>query len=391
METDNKTSDSLVQAASKQSFPLDVVVDCPIELLELDRNNPRLMTGTNYQLDSEIDLIKVICSISDVRELVISICDNGYLNLEPLIIYSETGTSPYQVLEGNRRLTAIKLIRSPELASAAGMNIPSVKPEVLRSTDQVKVFRVADPADARAFIGFKHINGPQRWDAYAKARFATDWYKSELENGVTIDDIATRLGDNHNTIRSIVSSLLLLDQAREEQVYSIDDRTNPGRFAFSHLYTALGRPEYRDFLGLELGWDKNPSASPVSSEKLEALGEMLTFVYGSKSSNVAAKVKSQNPDLKNLGKVLANDVALAKLRSGAALDIAFEETLPPSKVLADAMVAANLQLKRAIELASKVNPADINETTAAIAKEINAQARILSLFVNEVRSGDVAK
>ncbi|MFK5668003.1 hypothetical protein ACI2OW_19115 [Pseudomonas shirazica] len=84
-------------------------------------------------------------------------------------------------------------------------------------------------------------------------------------------------------------------------------------------------------------------------------------------------------------------MALAKLRSGAALDIAFEETLPPSKVLADAMIAANLQLKRAIDLASKVNPADINETTAVIAKEISAQARILSLFVTEMRGGDVAK
>ncbi len=134
MSTDNKTSSSEADKPSKQVFPLGDVTDCPINLLELDKNNPRLMTGTNYQIESEVDLVKVICSISDVRELVISICDNGYLNLEPLIIYSKDGKPPFQVLEGNRRLTAIKLIRNNELASAVGMSIPTVREPLIYST-----------------------------------------------------------------------------------------------------------------------------------------------------------------------------------------------------------------------------------------------------------------
>lgn len=387
--TEEQQPDDVVKTPA-MNIPLSEVVDCPIELLELDRDNPRLMTGTEYHFENENDVIRAIFSIADVSELIISICDNKYLNLEPLIIYSDSGKPPYTVLEGNRRLTAIKLIRNSSLAESLGVKLPTVTQEVLDSTDAIKVFRVATHEDARAFIGFKHINGPQRWDAYAKARFATEWYKSEHDSGITIDDIATKLGDNHNTIRSLVSSLLLLDQAEESGVYNINDRTNPGRFAFSHLYTALGRPEYREFLGLELGWDKNPSAVPIPPEKLPVLGEMLTFVYGSKSANIAAKVKSQNPDLKNLGKVLANDVALTKLRSGAELYIAFEDTLPPSRVLADAMTAAHLQLVKAIELASKVDAKDITESTVSIVKEITTQAKILSLYVNDARNNSAS-
>ncbi|HBN8341744.1 TPA: hypothetical protein L3704_001122 [Pseudomonas aeruginosa] len=373
------------------NFPLEEVFECSVEHLNLDLKNPRLITGTEYSYNSEVDLIKLICSISDVRELIISISDNGYLNLEPLIIYSESGGPPFVVLEGNRRLTAIKLLRNPALAAEVGISISHVSQRVIETTERVKVYRVADPADARAFIGFKHINGPQRWDAYAKARFATDWYKEGRETGVTVDSIAIKLGDNHNTIRSLVSSLLLLDQAEESEVYSISDKANPGRFAFSHLYTALGRPEYRDFLGLELGWDKDPSLTPVSEEKLGALGEMLTFIYGSKKDGIPAKVRSQNPDLKNLGKVLANDVALEKLRNGVALDDAFEETLPPSQILIDAMVSAHIQLKRAIELASRVEADQITDATISIAKEIIAQSKILGLYISDMRSGDGPK
>lgn len=91
--TEEQQPDDAVKTPA-MNIPLNEVVDCPIELLELDRDNPRLMTGTEYHFDNENDVIRAIFSIADVSELIISICDNKYLNLEPLIIYSESGTPP---------------------------------------------------------------------------------------------------------------------------------------------------------------------------------------------------------------------------------------------------------------------------------------------------------
>src|ERR1035438_10451118 len=95
----------------------------------------------------------------------------------------------------------------------------------------------------------KHINGPHKWDALAKARFAADWYKNEKDKGLTIAKIARRLGDNHDTVVRLVNGMFVLDQAADAKIYDIQDRYPGKRFGFSHLYTALTRPGYREFLG----------------------------------------------------------------------------------------------------------------------------------------------
>jgi len=38
--------------------------------------------------------------------------------------------------------------------------------------EEVRVRWVDDRAEARSFIAFKHINGPFKWDALAKAKYA---------------------------------------------------------------------------------------------------------------------------------------------------------------------------------------------------------------------------
>ena len=83
-------------------------------------------------------------------------------------------------------------------------------------------------------------------------------------------------------------------------------RTTPGkRFAFSHLYTALTRPGYRDFLGLGDEWrSEDPQPNPVPKKNLENLQQVLIWLYGSKSDGIKPVITSQNPDLKFLGAVL---------------------------------------------------------------------------------------
>ena len=169
-------------------------------------------------------------------------------------------------------------------------------------------------AKAQAFIGFKHINGPYRWGAYAKARFVADWYKKDKSTGLTIDSIAKQLGDSIDTIRAYIGAVLVLEQAEEERLFDIKDRYNTGRFAFSHLYTALGRKEYQEFLGLDKGWNQTPDEQPIDDKKIPQLKEVLTYFYGSKQDNQPSLIKSQNPDLKELGKVLVHPVALEKIR-----------------------------------------------------------------------------
>ena len=70
-------------------------------------------------------------------------------------------------------------------------------------TDHVSVYHVTAPEDARSFIGLSHINGVAKWESYAKAKLAADWY---CGSGVSHADIADRISDNHDTINSVVQN-----------------------------------------------------------------------------------------------------------------------------------------------------------------------------------------
>src|SRR5476649_1060675 len=82
---------------------------CPTKLLEFDRTNPRLLTGDDYGTSVDEDIIAALNEIAPLEEIITSICTNTYLDFEPLIVIGKDG-GPYRVLEGNRRLAAIKLI-----------------------------------------------------------------------------------------------------------------------------------------------------------------------------------------------------------------------------------------------------------------------------------------
>ena len=274
------------------------------EFLEFDPDNPRLAEdGLAHPTDSQI--ILALADMADLSELVESIASNGYIDIEPLI--GQRVGDKWRVLEGNRRLAAIRLLENPALAKGTGIAVPEMTAANRKTLKSVSLYAVANKDQAREYIGFKHINGPHRWDAVAKARFATDWFRKEKANGVTIEKIAQRLGDNHATVARLVNGMFLLDQAEECEVYDVKDRYPGKRFAFSHLYTALTRPGYREFLGLPDEWRvDNPQPNPVPKSHLSNLKQVLVWLYGSKADEQKPVIVSQNPDIKNLGAVLSN-------------------------------------------------------------------------------------
>lgn len=349
---------------TKFKLPFKVSTNCPFELLELDKRNPRLQTGVDLNTSTKAHLLETLADIASLDELVSSICTNGYLNLEPLIVIGPNDDGPFIVLEGNRRIAAITAIRSPDIAVEAGIKIPkSIPKSVIDSTNSVLCYRVKEEQEARAFIGFKHINGPQRWDAYAKAKYITEWYKASYGK-ISISEIAEQMGDTNDTLRSYIYALLLLEQVTDAKLWSIKDRYNPGRFAFSHFYTALGRKEYRQHIGLEESWSDTPPLTPLKEDKLPKLAEVLFFIYGSRSSDQLALVKSQNPDLKDLGLALIDEKARFVLKSKGTLDDARDQMKAPSVAFFDSIISASLKLKRAMDLLPKYDGSD---------REINTQ------------------
>ena len=300
----------------------------PVERLHLDRRSPRL-AGREEPATDESIIARLYSEGLD--ELLQSISTNGYLDIEPLVAMGAADSDELTVLEGNRRLAALRLLREPALASKIASSekvriaIPNVEGSLRHTLDQVTVYRVASREGARAFIGFKHINGPAKWNAYAKVRFAADWYREEE---VSIERIADSLGDRHGTIKRMVSAIYVLEQAIREGLFDIEDRYTP-KFNFAHLFAALSRSQYREHFGLAPTWPPDePRPDPVPGEKLDCLRDVLVWIYGSRQDGKPPAVRTLSPDIKRLGEVLPHAEARQLLAAGYDLRQAHAATEP---------------------------------------------------------------
>ena len=82
--------------------------------LTFDCKNPRLPEFGLTKNSTEAEVIKVLWTAMDVRELVMSIAASGFLRHEPLIVAVEDGKNV--VIEGNRRLAAVKVLVDPAVS-----------------------------------------------------------------------------------------------------------------------------------------------------------------------------------------------------------------------------------------------------------------------------------
>ena len=355
-------------------IPLHTVTKVPAERLALDRLNPRLFPASDEA--DEVDIIARLYRSEDLSELLQSIAANGYLDIEPLIVLEENEN--LTVLEGNRRLAAIRLFEKRDLAHQIRqrmrfkVTIPEFPGKFHSTIREVSVYRVESREEARPFIGFKHINGAAKWESYAKAKFAADWYRKE---GTSLSDIATQIGDRHDTIKRMVNAIYVLEQAERAEVFRLSDRASP-RFNFSHLYTALSRASYMRFLGLEEAWTRfDPEPDPVAKEKLGNLCEVLQWLYGSKEEDIVPVIHSQNPDIRLLGEVLESSDGLSILRATRSLAEAHLSTAPASQRFSDSLLRARREVREASNNLRGFDGRD--QALVGIAEDISETARAM--------------
>ena len=285
----------------------------PTDQLCFDRRNPRLF------LDGELDefeLVERLWKDFAVDELALSIASNGYFEHEPLFVAPENGK--HVVVEGNRRLAAVRLLVDGSLRVKVGAtDLPKITAARRKELATLPAIECARQ-DIWQYVGFKHVNGPQPWQSYAKAQYVA-WVHNEL--GEELDEIARQIGDRHATVHRLYRGLMVLRQAEESGRFDLDDRWNK-HFSFSHLYTGLDYQNIRELLGIDKKDSFRPN--PVPKDKLEALGDLFMWLYGQKSTDTRPLVQSQNPDLRKLVSAIGSDAGLTALRRGLPLHVVID-------------------------------------------------------------------
>lgn len=324
--------------------------------LNFDFKNPRIAEFNYSNQTPENELIKTLWEVMGVEEIVLSIKASGFFDHEPLIAIIENDKNV--VIEGNRRLAAVKCLLNPEIADFVGINknVLKISSEYKASLQELPVIFVDTRKDAWKFIGFKHINGPAKWGSYAKAQ-----YISQIKNefNIPLSEIASQIGDTHKTVEKLYQGLQVIEQAEK---YKIFDRTDvkANRLYFSHLYTGLTYQGFREYIGLnDSPYD---TKDPVPIDKKDNLEQLLIWVYGSKKRELEPVILSQNPDLRRLEAVLKNSEAIFALKDGVSLISAFEISQPKR----DTFEQSLLEAKRAIAKAHSYQTEAFNGTDIAL-------------------------
>ncbi len=313
----------------------------PVSELFFDYRNPRLVEFDEVNSQTPVEkIIKILWEAMDVREIVLSIAASGFFKNEFLIVSQESGRNI--VIEGNRRLAAIKVILESGLINAP---IPEVSEEIKKSLLEVPVM-IATRKEAWRYLGFKHVNGPAKWGSYAKAR-----YIAQVHNdfNIPIPQIALQIGDTHKTVQRLYRGLMVVEQAEKEKVFAREDARR-SHFAFSHMYSGLQYKGISQLLNLR---DENEDTTEfVPKNKINELRDLCLWLYGSKKADIEPVVQTQNPHLRQLDCVVQNKEALAALKNGDPLESALKWTQPASARFEDELLKAKRNLYSARGLAT---------------------------------------
>jgi hypothetical protein len=313
----------------------------PISDLLLDSANPRLAEYGITDSASQFDLLKTLWVEMAVEEVAASIAHSGFFEHEPLFV-EKTSSGKYVVIEGNRRLAAVKLLVDADLRNKLrATDLPRITQEQAAALADLPVI-VTSRREVWRYLGFKHVNGPATWGSYAKAQYIAFVHNNYH---VPLEDIAAQIGDYNATVERMYRGLMIVEQAEEARVFNRAD-VSKSRFHFNYIYTGMDYPGIRRFLSL--GNKAASSSRPVPVSKVKNLGELLTWLYGSKKRSKKSLIKSQNPDLRDLDSVLLTDDGVKALRDGLPLSVARDISLGDERIFKQSLREAKLAMQRAL-------------------------------------------
>lgn len=265
---------------AKASWPTKLL---SVVSLHLDEKNPRL--GRESVARAPRDIIQHLFEHDKAIDVAQSVARRGYFPNEPLLAIKEKDR--YVVIEGNRRLAALKALREPGLLDG------SLEKQVARLSRQItdlgsiaKVPVTIAPsrrATDRQIAG-RHIGSPVlAWQAENRASFILDKLAEGYENSELRDELGFTLADIQKArqTRAIADMARSLDLPPEVKAKLDHPRAN--------IYTTLERvfesAEGRSFLKVEPNADHGLRGTTTKKEFIRGFSKLVTDVALGKQSS----------------------------------------------------------------------------------------------------------
>jgi hypothetical protein len=314
-----------------------------IENLFQDPNNPRF-----FDFEDEIGIVSderipeervqqyTLEKISrfDIRELKDSIAEVGYLPMDKMVVRS-INEKDYVVVEGNRRLAAIKTLLFDH---GRGRTLPD---ELLRQLSEISVLVLDTNIDSVSrdqllLAGLRHITGVKSWGPYQRA-IALRTLKDQMDGNVTAAGNALGIGPTN--ANRLLRALRALENLQGDDEY--------GEFAkpsmFSYFEEVMKSPSLRDSF---LSW--NTTSQEFSN--VENLKMFYSWIFPDEGQE--AKI-TRGAEIRDLAKIVSDEEALEEFKKP-------HVSLPQALSMTDEMRRQDWErpLRKAIEALNTI-PVDV--------------------------------
>jgi len=226
----------------------------------LDPNNYRFVDHKEYKKVAQKNILDVKIqqrtrnfisgkNREGVKDLLDSFKANGFLEVD-VIQLKDLGNNKYLVLEGNRRVTALKILKKDY---DNGLDIGKFSPETFKKVPSF-IHENEDDATHRIIMGLKHISGNKKWPAINQAQLIYDYLKPYWDDGYYEEEInlCESLGITKAKLRGSQRAYHLILQYKESDY---------GDQFSSDMYYTFAEITKRPSIKKWIEWDDNSYSS----------------------------------------------------------------------------------------------------------------------------------
>jgi hypothetical protein len=342
----------------KNQYDFGKIIEIPTMEIGFDPKNPRF-----FRLNGKVSDEKVIEEMLDdegVQDLMSSIGQQGYFPGEPILLTPNENGKLF-VVEGNRRLAALKLLNGELLPPARKKSsVGNLIKEAQHVPIDVSAIIYETREEILRYLGYRHITGIKEWEPLAKAKYLSEmkdsFYKG-VEKSEQLSILAKEIGSKPYIVGTLLCGLALYDYAINNSILE-KIGISPERIDFSYITTSIGYKNISDWIGLADRTDT--SLNQLNPENLKNLMYWM-FVPQRNGKTILRETRR----LGMLAEVVASSEGLSYLLDNGSLDEAFLFTAGPQQALSNAMVDANNKLKIVWESLLKSSPTEEHRILAS--------------------------
>lgn len=304
-------------------------IEVEIVNLKLDELNPRL--PERLKGAREKDVLNWMLSDATLIDLMASISENGFFSGEPIIAIPDG--SNFIVIEGNRRLSAVKLLAHPEYATTSPKAVETISREAIQNNNvptSLWVYVVNERREVENYLAFRHVTGVKQWPVISKARYLNNLYRQKSNRDTSVyKELAKEIGSKASYVRRLLTGYEAFEIIQSRRYYNIPD-LDEENFDISLITDAITmHSALAQYMGIDM-----ESATPFEGVKQERLKEVTEWLY-QKLANGKTRI-GENRNLRVLNKVIQNIEARESFISG-------EKNLKDAAELTD-LVDENIRL-----------------------------------------------